>query len=209
VKTLLRAPLALQLLVTVAACGELVGVGEVPTPAEGGVDATRTDARGSSDDAGLDSSGGRTDGATPDGPGDGPGVEAASGEGSTVPVDGSVEAAAPEAGAVDASTEAGVETAACTATWDTYRLSCNACGIAQCCTQLAACEVVDDAGLDMGMSRCAALVYCITGYSGSSPPMLGDTNCKMDDQYSPTELANESAVLSCARTSCSVECPGL
>jgi hypothetical protein len=209
VKTLLRAPLALQLLVTVAACGELVGIGEVPTPAEGGVDATRMDAGGSNDDSDLDSSRAAADGATQDGPVDGTGADAASGEGSTAPVDGSAESAPPDAGAVDASAEASVDAATCAATWDPYQLSCNSCGIAQCCPQLAACEVVDEAGLDMGMSRCAALVYCITGYTGTSPPMTGDTNCKLDDQYTPTELANESAVLSCARTSCSAECPGL
>ncbi len=207
-KTLVRVPMVLMF-GTLAACGELVGIGDVPIPADSGLDAAAPTDATASGDSGVDSAGATRDAPSDTGPGgEGPGGEGSIDDASSAAVDGDSGSAIAEA-AVEASTEAGGDAAACTATWDTYDADCNTCGIAMCCAQLATCEVVDDAGLDRGMSRCAALVYCITGYTGTVPPMSGDGLCKMDDQYSPSELSEEDAALSCVRTQCSVYCPGL
>jgi predicted small lipoprotein YifL len=210
-RTLVRVPLVLHLLVTLAACGELVGIGDVPTPADGSADAAAPeDATDSTDNSALDAAGAPRGAPSDTGPGgEGPDGDGSTDDVSSAAVDGGSGTPITEAAAPEVSTEAVGDAAACTATWDPYDSDCNTCGIAMCCAQLATCEVVDDAGLDRGMSRCATLVYCIAGYTGTVPPMSGDGLCKMDDQYSPSELADEDAALSCIRTQCSASCPGL
>ena len=195
----LRVPLMLSILTTVA-CGELIGIRDVPIPEDGGADATTPDdARASSSGDDRDTGPASDDGPARDAPVDeGPGAD-----GPSVTLDGAMESAVPEA-SPEAGADAGVD-AGCGATWYTYNLpKCNACGIANCCGQLATCEALDSTGLHSGRSHCGALLYCITGYTGSPN---GEQTCEQDDPtYSTSDVANVDAALSCIRASCPTEC---
>ena len=152
--TRLRASLLVQTLGMVA-CAQIIGIEDVPTP-------DRMDS-GSTPETGGDATGGDSGGALDDG-----GVRDASGDDcsladvSSPGVDAAaVDSTAPEAG----SAEAGVDAAVCAATWNTQVMKCNSCGVANCCAVLGSCEALDDTGL----SRCAELVNCITGYTARRP----------------------------------------
>ncbi len=192
-------PELLLLTLATVACGQIVGIDDVPTPVDGGVASSPKDASGMDSNV-RDATEASGDASILDAFGD----QRSPGDLTSVPDDAAMESTAPDAGDTG-----GVDGAACAATWFIYGQTCDECGKAHCCPELAACEVVDDAGLDQGRSRCAALIYCIMGYTGTLPPGTGDTNCKNDGKYSPSELANEDAALSCIRASCSVECKGL
>jgi hypothetical protein len=181
------------------ACGELVGIHDVPTPADGGIDAPASeDARGSTDRDDLDSGDANLDGASHEGAGE----EAPDGDGSSAPGDGAPDSGGPDVGAAEASVEAGFDAAACAATWNTEVAACNSCGIMQCCGELATCESVG-----MGPNRCAGLLACVVGYTGS--PMTGDQRCEADEPYTSSEIANAEAALSCIRSDCPMDCEGL
>lgn len=189
------------LLVAVAACvacGELVGIHEVPIPADAGMDAPAPeDARGSTDHQDLDSGDANLDGTSHEGSSE----EGPDADGASAPGDGAADSAGPDVGVVEASVDAGVD-AACAATWNTYVAACNSCGIMQCCGELATCEAVG-----MGPNRCAELVECVASYTGA--PMSGDERCEADEAYTSSEIANAEAALSCIRTNCPVDCTGL
>jgi hypothetical protein len=190
------------LLVAIAACvacGELVGIRDVPIPADAGMDVpTSADARGSTDGDDLDSGDAGLDGASPEGA-----VEAGpGGDGSSAPGDAAPDSEGPDVGVVEASVDAGFDAAACAATWNTEVAACNSCGIVQCCGELATCEAVG-----MGPNRCAGLLACVVGYTGS--PMTGDQRCEADEPYTSSEIANAEAALSCIRSNCPVDCEGL
>ena len=184
--TRLRASLLAQTFGMVA-CAQIVGIEDVPTPVDR-MDAGST--REEDDATRGDSGAGHDDGATPDASGDNdspadvssPEVDAAA-----------VDSTAPDAG----SAEASVDAAVCAATWNTVNTKCNTCGIANCCAVLGSCQQLDDTGL----SRCAELVDCITGYTGS-PPGLGEMDCTQDQKSTPSEIAAADAVLLCVRTAC-------
>jgi hypothetical protein len=205
VSTSLRVPLMLSILTTVA-CGELIGIRDVPIPDDGGADATTPDgARGSS--SGDDRDTGLAGGDAPvlDAPVDeGPGTD-----GPSVTLDGAMESAVPEAGPPEAGRDTGVDTG-CGLTWNPYTgaAQCNACGIMLCCGELATCEAVDDAGSFMGTSYCAAFVNCVAGRKGSGTPAGNETLCEGDVPVSSSERANADAALSCIRASCA-DCSGL
>jgi hypothetical protein len=195
--TRLRASLLVQTLGMVA-CAQIIGIEDVPTP-------DRMDS-GSTPDTGGDATGGDSGGALDDG-----GVRDASGDDrsladvSSPGVDAAaVDSTAPEAGSADA----GVDAAGfvCAPTWNTANLNCNSCGVANCCAVLGSCQALDDTGL----SRCAELVTCITGYTGSAPG-LGEMNCTQDQKSTSSEIAAADAVLLCVRTACggSGACHGL
>ncbi len=112
-----------------------------------------------------------------------------------------MDSTAPEAGPAEASVDAAV----CAATWNTQVVNCNSCGVANCCAVLGSCQALDDTGL----SRCAELVSCITGYTGSAVG-LGEMNCTADQKSTPSEIAAADAVLLCVRTACGMgACHGL
>jgi hypothetical protein len=205
--TSLRVPLMLSILATVA-CGELIGIHDVPIPDDGGADATTpNDARGSSSGDDRDTGLASGDGPTQDAPVDeGPGAD-----GPSMTIDGAMESAVPEAGAIEAGPDTGVDAAACALVWNPYANAgdCNACGIMLCCSELATCEAVDDAGPDMGTSFCGAFVTCVAGRKGSGTPAGNETLCEQQDvPVSPSERANADAALSCIRANCAA-CSGL
>jgi hypothetical protein len=214
-----RALVVLPTLLAAAACGTIVGIDEVPVPlGDSGVEATapvaERDARGdvmgvdvATEDVrgvgpGGDGSGATSHDGTSAGPTDNGGSDSSTGEGGRDSQGG--DSAALDDGA------ATVDSSACSAQWNMYDDGCNACGIAHCCAELATCEAPDDAGVNSaGRTHCAALLFCIAGYTGTLPAMHGDPLCKMDDHYLPSEESNANRAVECVRSSCPVACSGL
>ena len=209
----------LPALLAAASCGAIVGIGEVPVPrGDSGIEATapmaERDAKGDvlgidvvteearSEDPVGDDGGATSHDAASDGPADRGGSDSSIGDGGrdSQPGDGAM---------LDVG-EATVDSSACSAQWNKYDDGCNACGIAHCCDELATCDAPDDAGVDnAGRTHCAALLFCIAGYTGTLPPMHGDPLCKMDDHYLPSEESNADRAIACVRSSCPVACNGL
>jgi hypothetical protein len=190
--------MVLPVLVTVA-CGELVGIRDVPNPEDA---SAPMDARDATMDDSADAQVASRDGSNADDADEG----APRGDGSGATADGGGESSAPEASA-----EADVDGVACAATWNTYSMHCNDCGIAHCCIQLADCEMLDEFASDGGLSPCAFLVSCITSYQNTPPFGSHDQQCIDQGQYSQSDQANARAALSCIRASCPSEsdCSGL
>jgi hypothetical protein len=198
--SLRRASMFMQILATVA-CGEIVGIGDVPTPVEIPADgAPKPAAEASASDASeaIPEATTREESGSDGSPGDV----------ASPPADVALDTSSPEA-SVDASVDATPDAASCAASWNPVVPACNACGIAHCCAQLGACQVLDDGGLDHGISRCAYLVVCITGYTGTPPPGTGDANCRRDGMNSDSEYALAEDALNCARAMCPTACGGL
>ena len=190
----LRASLLTSIFAMVA-CGQIVGIRDVPTPID------RTDA-GSMREAG-DALGDDASEAPDATTGDASGDDRSLADVSSPEVDAAaVDSVAPEAGSAEASVDAAP---VCAATWNTVSTNCNGCGVANCCAVLGSCQALDDTGL----SRCAQLVDCITGYTGS-PPGLGEMDCTADQKSTSSEIAAADAVLLCVRTACGMNaCRGL
>ena len=209
----------LPALLAAASCGAIVGIDDVPVPlGDSGVEATapvaKGDARGDVMDVdvatedvrsvgpGGDGSGATSRDGASAGPTDNGGSDSSTG-------DGDRDSQGGDGAALDVG-QATVDSSACAAQWNTYDDGCNACGIAHCCAELATCEAPDDAGVNSaGRTHCAALLFCIAGYTGTLPPMHGDPLCKMDDHYLPSEESNADGAIACVRSSCPVACNGL
>jgi hypothetical protein len=192
----LRASLLVPIFAMLA-CGQIVGIQDVPTPIG------RTDA-GSTGDASDATDGDASDAARDDMADDTSGDDRSLPDVSSVPVEtGAADSMVPGEASVDAAVDAAP---VCAATWNTVNTNCNSCGVANCCATLGSCQARDDAGL----SRCAELVDCITGYTGS-PPGLGEMDCTQDQKSTSSEIAAADAVLLCVRTACggSGPCHGL
>ena len=214
-----RALVVLPTWLAAASCGAIVGIDEVPVPLgdsgiEAAVPVSERDARGDvmgtdvatedvrSAGRGGDGSGGTSHDGTSVGPADNGGSDSSIG-------DGARDSEGGDSAALDAG-EPTVDSSACSAQWNTYDNGCNACGIAHCCDELATCEAPDDAGVNSaGRTHCAALLFCIAGYTGTLPPMHGNPLCKMDDHYLPSEESNADRAIECVRSSCPVACNGL
>jgi hypothetical protein len=100
----------------------------------------------------------------------------------------------------------------CSIGLDTGDATCNTCVETSCCTQLTTCDVTDDAGAnDAGFSACEQLLACINDVNsttdGGGEAGAGETAC--DGTYEQSEQTNAEAVLTCIRTSCATQCPGL
>jgi hypothetical protein len=175
-----------------AACAALVGVGDVPPASDG----SPSPAEEGSVDAALEAA--ALDRAEPTADADA-GMPAP-------PVDATPETSV-DAGVPDAMPDV-VIPAECSSNWDTYDPGgCGLCGQENCCSALAACEAVDDAGLDSnGRSFCNGFVHCVTGYQ-NSPGSNGEALCM--GTYSSSELALGKAVLACVGTSCPMLCQNL
>lgn len=196
--SLRRASMVLQILATVA-CGEIVGIHDVPTPIDGSSDGAPVEAT-AVDGRVADSSEAVADAANEASENDG-----SLGDVASPPGDAFLETSTQEASA-DASGDASPDAASCSAQWNPANAACNACGIEQCCGQLATCQMLDDGGLDHGVSRCAYLVICITGYTGTNPPGSHDTICMNDLKDTSSEFTIAEAALTCVRTMCSSVC---
>jgi hypothetical protein len=174
-----------------AACAALVGVGDVPPLPDGSASPT--------DDGSVDSAAEAAvldraepaigaDGGTPVGPAD-------------ATPDGAL-----DDGAADTLPDV-VILAECASVWETYDPRCNLCGQQNCCDALAACEVVDDAGLEPeGGSFCNEYVHCVTGYR-RTPGADAEALCM--GTYSSSELALGNTALACIRSSCQTPCDQL
>jgi hypothetical protein len=108
-------------------------------------------------------------------------------------------------------TEAGDGGGTCVVALDTGSADCDSC-TAACCTQLTTCATPDDAGVDdAGSSACLQLLGCINDINASSDAGVdagvGETTC--DPSYTTDQQANAEAVLTCIRTNCATQCPGL
>jgi hypothetical protein len=143
-----------------------------------------------------------------------PGEDASTDDGSTTTPepDSGLDTGTP---ATDGSTtvvpEAGDDAGTCAVALDTGSADCDSC-TAQCCTQLTTCATPDDAGVDdAGSSACLQLLACINDVNTSSDAGVdagvGESTC--DPTYTADEQTNAEAVLTCIRTSCATQCPGL
>jgi len=122
-----------------------------------------------------------------------------------------------DTGAVmDSGTTPGVDAdasaASCSVALDTGSTACDTCVGTSCCTQLTNCVATDDAGTDdAGNSACLQLLVCINDVNAASDASVdagtGESTC--NPSYTTTEQSTAEAVLTCIRTSCSAQCPGL
>jgi hypothetical protein len=113
---------------------------------------------------------------------------------------------------VSDASEAGEAAATCSVALDTGVAACDSCVGSSCCTPLTTCAAPDDAGTDdAGNSACLQLLFCINDINNTSDAGVdsgaGETAC--NSSYSASEQAATQAVLSCIRTSCAAQCPGL
>jgi hypothetical protein len=113
---------------------------------------------------------------------------------------------------VSDASDAGEAAAMCSVGLDTGAAACDSCVDSSCCTPLTTCVTPDDAGTDdAGNSACLQLLFCINDVNVSSDAGVdsgsGETFC--NSNYSASEQAAAQAVLTCIRTSCAAQCPGL
>jgi hypothetical protein len=119
---------------------------------------------------------------------------------------------------VDSAAEAQAEAAAtgdggsCSLALDTGSADCDTCVETSCCTALTTCDTPDDGGVDdAGTSQCELLLGCINDFNSTSDAGVdaggGETACA--PSYTAEELTNATGVLTCIRTSCATQCPGL
>jgi hypothetical protein len=182
-----------------AGCNLLVAIEDVPTPVEDGgalLDAAR-------DGFPSDAPAADADSAVPVEAGDAPydvtGSDAPGDDGAG----GGREAGRPDGSPSDAASDV-TPPPSCPAVWNKYSDPCDACGKANCCAQLAACEAPSGGGIKSAThSRCVDLVDCIAAYANTTPGQ-GETNCS--PQYLPAEQTAAESVLGCVRANCVLAC---
>jgi hypothetical protein len=177
--------------VGVAACAQLVGVGDVPEALDAAVaDATL--------ETGADAA--APDVSTPEGP---DGADAADAR-----MDAAIAVeAAGDAAEQDASPDIGFDAAMCPP-WDPFdMMHCGPCGQEHCCSALAACEARGDAGPKDAGSRCEQYLACRASYAKSGQAgAAADTLCQAGKGYAPSDLALADAALACIQASCPDDC---
>jgi hypothetical protein len=112
----------------------------------------------------------------------------------------------------DGGTDGGADGGTCSIGLDTGSADCDTCVAANCCTQLTTCDTPDDAGVDdAGFSSCEQLLSCINDANASADASadagVGESDC--NPSYTTDEQTNAEGVLTCIRTSCGTQCPGL
>jgi hypothetical protein len=112
----------------------------------------------------------------------------------------------------DGGTDGGADGGTCSIGLDTGSADCDSCVAGSCCTALTTCDAPDDAGAnDAGFSACEQLLGCINDANSTSDagPDAGVGESLCDSSYTADEQTNAEAVLTCIRTSCATQCPGL
>jgi hypothetical protein len=112
-------------------------------------------------------------------------------------------------------TSSGGEGGSCVLNVSLGTTACDTCATAHCCTELNTCDTADEAGVDdANLSACDALEKCISdcvignaeaGVEGGTPSECM-TGCNPSNLYTPTEIANAQAALSCLSTNCLSSC---
>lgn len=95
---------------------------------------------------------------------------------------------------------------------DTGNPACDTCIDSNCSSQLAACDVPDDAGVTDNLTACEHLVECLfaclypSADSGQSAGTLSDCQDLCGSNYSATAVATAGLLTQCATSECANAC---